>query len=87
VSGGVHTTTDVVKAVMAGAHAVQLVSAVLQQGTMHLRRLREELSQWLEKHEYESLGQMRGSMNLVKSPNPTAYERANYIQVLQGWKA
>jgi dihydroorotate dehydrogenase (fumarate) len=86
-SGGVHTATDVVKAVMAGAHAVQVVSALLQQGPEHLRRLREELSRWLEEHEYESLNQMRGSMNLAKSPDPTAYERANYIQVLQGWKA
>jgi len=87
VSGGVHTATDVVKAVMAGAHAVQVVSALLQKGPAYLRQLREELSRWLEEHEYESLGQMRGSMNLVKSPDPDAYERANYIQVLQGWKA
>ena len=87
VSGGVHTTTDVVKAVMTGAHAVQVVSALLQQGPAHLRRLRDELSRWLEEHEYESLDQMRGTMNLVKSPDPTAYQRANYIQVLQGWKA
>ena len=86
-SGGVHTTTDVVKAVMAGAHAVQVVSALLQQGPGYLRQLREELSQWLEKHEYESLDQMRGSMNLAKSPDPTAYQRANYIQILAGWKA
>jgi dihydroorotate dehydrogenase (fumarate) len=86
-SGGVHTTTDVVKALMAGAHAVQVVSALLQNGPAHLRKLREELSQWLEQHEYESLDQMRGSMNLMKSPDPTAYERANYIQILQGWKA
>jgi dihydroorotate dehydrogenase (fumarate) len=86
-SGGVHTATDVVKAVMAGAHAVQVVSALLQKGPAYLRQLRDELSRWLEAHEYESLGQMRGSMNLVKSPDPTAYERANYIQILQGWKA
>ena len=86
VSGGVHTTTDVVKAVMAGAHAVQVVSALLQNGPAYLKRLRDELSRWLEEHEYQSLGQMRGSMNLMKSPDPMAYERANYIQVLQGWK-
>jgi len=86
VSGGVHAATDVVKAVMAGADAVQLVSALLQQGPAHLKQLREELSRWLEQHEYESLAQMRGSMNLAKSPDPTAYERANYIQILQGWK-
>lgn len=87
VSGGVHTVLDVVKAVMAGADAVQLVSALLQKGPAHLKQLREELAKWLEQHEYESLAQMRGSMNLAKSPDPTAYERANYIHILQGWKA
>ena len=87
VSGGVHTVTDVVKALMAGAHAVQVVSALLENRPAYLRQLRDELSRWLEEHEYESLGQMQGSMNLAKSPDPTAYERANYIRVLQGWKA
>ncbi len=87
VSGGVHTVTDVVKAVMAGADAVQVVSAVLQKGPAHLKALREGLAKWLEAHEYESLAQMRGSMNLAKSPDPAAYERANYIQILAGWKA
>ncbi len=86
VSGGVHSTKDVVKSVMAGADVVQVVSALLQQGPGHLKRLREELSLWLEEHEYESLAQMRGSMNLAKSPDPKAYERANYIQILSGWK-
>ncbi len=86
VSGGVHDTADVVKAVMAGADAVQVVSALLQKGPTHLKALREGLVQWLEQHEYESLAQMRGSMNLTKSPDPTAYERANYIHILQGWR-
>lgn len=86
VSGGVHTTTDVVKAVMAGADAVQVVSALLRQGPAHLKTLRESLAKWLEEHEYESLAQMRGSMNLAKSPDPQAYERANYIHVLAGWR-
>jgi dihydroorotate dehydrogenase (fumarate) len=86
VTGGVHTTVDVVKAIMAGAHAVQLVSALLQKGPAHLRQLLESLSRWLEEHEYESVEQMRGSMNLMKSPDPMAYGRANYIQILQGWK-
>jgi len=82
----VHTALDVVKAVMAGAHAVQVVSALLQKGPAQLKSLRDGLARWLEEHEYESLAQMRGSMNLMKSPDPTAYERANYIQILQGWK-
>ena len=86
VSGGVHTSLDAVKAVMTGAHAVQVVSAILQQGPDVLRRIREGVAQWLEEHEYESLEQMRGSMNLLHCPDPSSFERANYIRILQGYK-
>lgn len=86
VSGGVHTHLDAVKAVMTGAHAVQVVSGVLQQGPDVLRRIREGLTQWLEEHEYDSLEQMRGSMNLLRCPDASMFERANYIRILQGYK-
>ena len=75
VTGGVHTGLDTVKAVMAGAHAVQMVSALLRRGLAYLRQVRDRLARWLEEHEYESLGQMRGSMSLERCPNPRAYER------------
>ncbi len=87
VTGGVHTAEDAIKAVMAGAHAVQMVSALLKRGPEHLRRVREEMVQWMEEHGYESLAQMRGSMSLVRSGNPAAFERANYVRVLQSWRA
>jgi len=83
-TGGAHTAEDAIKACMCGAHAVQMVSALLKNGPDHLRRVREELEQWMEAHEYESLGQMRGSMSLAHSPDPSAFERANYIRILQG---
>jgi dihydroorotate dehydrogenase (fumarate) len=86
VSGGVHTVVDAVKALMAGAHAVQMVSALLQYGPEHLGRIRQGLSEWLEEHEYESLAQMQGSMSLQRCPDPAAFERANYMRVLQSWK-
>jgi dihydroorotate dehydrogenase (fumarate) len=85
VSGGVHTATDVLKAVMAGAHGVQLVSVVLEKGVRAVSELRGELEQWLAGHEYESLRQAQGSMNLARSPNPALYERGNYIRILQGY--
>ncbi len=85
VTGGVHTVLDTVKAVMAGAHAVQTVSALLVRGPQYLQTLLRELSLWLEEHEYESLGQMQGSMSLKRCPDPNAYERANYMHILQGW--
>jgi dihydroorotate dehydrogenase (fumarate) len=85
VSGGVHTSTDALKAVMAGAHAVQVVSAVLKNGPEHIAKLRDEMAAWLEKKEYESLAQAQGSMNLAKSPQPLIYERGNYVKLLQGY--
>jgi dihydroorotate dehydrogenase (fumarate) len=87
VSGGVHTATDVVKAVMCGASVCQLVSSLLTHGPQHLARLRTDLAQWLEKHEYASLSQMQGSMSLLRCPNPQEYERANYIHILRSWES
>jgi dihydroorotate dehydrogenase (fumarate) len=85
-SGGVHTVADVVKAVMAGAHAVQMVSALLQRGPEYLAEVRRGLAEWLEAHGYDSLRQMHGSMNLIRCPDPKAYERANYVRILQSWQ-
>jgi dihydroorotate dehydrogenase (fumarate) len=83
VSGGVHTVGDVIKSVMAGAHAVQIVSALIARGPRHIRTLVDELTEWMEKHEYTSLEQMRASMSLERCPDPGAFERANYMKVLQ----
>jgi dihydroorotate dehydrogenase (fumarate) len=85
VTGGVHTALDGVKCVMAGAHAVQVVSALLRQGPDLLRILRADLERWMAEHEWESLAQMRGNMNLQRCPDPGAYERANYMLMLHGW--
>ena len=85
VTGGVHDGTDAIKAVMAGAHAVQMVSALLIRGPEYLTTVRDEMAHWLEEHEYDSLAQARGSMNLAACPDPEAYERANYMTILQGW--
>jgi len=77
VSGGVHSTLDAVKSVMAGAHAIQVVSALLRHGPEHIKTLREGLAAWLDEHEYESLEQMRGSLRAQSYPGPGAFERAN----------
>jgi dihydroorotate dehydrogenase (fumarate) len=87
VSGGIHTGIDAVKAIMTGAHAVQMVSVLLTKGPSHLAAIREEMSAWLEEHDYESLQQMQGSMNLQRCPDPKSYERANYMHILQSWRA
>jgi dihydroorotate dehydrogenase (fumarate) len=87
VTGGVHDGIGALKAVMAGADAVQMVSALLIHGPERLAQTRSSLTEWLEEHEYESLAQAKGSMSLLKSPNPQAFTRANYMRILNGWKA
>jgi dihydroorotate dehydrogenase (fumarate) len=86
VTGGVHNALDVIKSVMAGADAVQLVSALLRGGPGWLKGLRAELEHWMAEHEWESLKQMRGNMSLMRCPDPAVYERANYMMILQGWQ-
>jgi dihydroorotate dehydrogenase (fumarate) len=85
-SGGVHTGLDAVKAVMAGASAVQVVSRLLEDGPQRLLTIFQAMRHWMEEHDYESLDQMRGSMSLRKSPDPSAFERGNYMKVLRSWK-
>jgi len=86
VSGGIQTHIDAIKAVMAGAHAVQTVSELLRHGPDRLRSLRQSMIAWMEEHEYASLEQMRGSMSLARCPEPAAFERANYMRILQSWR-
>ncbi len=85
-TGGVHTAEDVVKALACGADVVQVVSRLLRDGPSALLELRRGLERWLEEYEYESLDQLRGSMNLARCPDPGMYERANYIHLLQGYR-
>jgi dihydroorotate dehydrogenase (fumarate) len=85
VSGGVHTALDAIKAVMAGASGVQMVSRLLEDGPQQLRTILDGMTRWMEEHNYESLAQMRGSMSLKNSPDPAAFERGNYMRVLRSW--
>jgi dihydroorotate dehydrogenase (fumarate) len=73
----------VIKATMAGAHATQLVSALLRHGPSHLRTVRREVEAWMVEHEWGSLGEMRGNMSLERIPDPAAYERANFRMALR----
>jgi dihydroorotate dehydrogenase (fumarate) len=84
-TGGIHSAEDAIKAVMAGAHAVQMVSALLARGPAHLTQVRDNMALWLEQQGYESLQQMRGNMSLLRCDNPKVYERCNYMRILQGW--
>jgi dihydroorotate dehydrogenase (fumarate) len=85
-TGGVHTAQDVVKAVMAGADAVQMVSSLLMQGPEYLKTVRAGLEQWLNDHGYDSLRQMRGNISQLRCATPEAFERGNYVKILQSWR-
>ena len=86
VTGGVHTGLDAVKASLVGAHAVQVVSALLLQGPDHLRQMQAEMAEWLERRGYRSLEQAQGRMNLIRCGAPRGYERANYMDILHAWE-
>lgn len=85
VAGGVHSTVDVIKSLMAGATTAQMVSAIMKQGPSLFTKIESELKQWLEEHEYESISQLRGSMSLRTCPDPSAFGRTNYMKILHGW--
>jgi dihydroorotate dehydrogenase (fumarate) len=85
-SGGVHSATDAIKAIMAGADAVQLVSVLLQHGPERVASILQDLKHWLVEHEYQSIEQMKGSMSLDRCPDPAAFERGNYVKLLQTWR-
>lgn len=85
-TGGVHTPLDLVKAIMAGANAVQIVSAILRHGPRQITMLKQGLADWMEKHEYESVAQMTGAVSHRTSADPAAFERANYMRVLQSFR-
>jgi len=85
ITGGVHTAEDVVKSLMAGARVTMMTSALLRHGPEYLTKLEEDLGDWLEEHEYESVQQMRGSMSSQAVTEPAAFERANYMKVLSSY--
>lgn len=85
-TSGVHTGLDAVKAVMAGADVAMMTSAILKHGAKHIARVLEEMTSWMEEKEYESISQMKGSLSQKSCPNPAAFERANYMKVLQSYQ-
>jgi dihydroorotate dehydrogenase (fumarate) len=84
-SGGVATPDDGIKAILAGADAVQIVSALLRHGQQHLVAMRQGLERWLEWQHLDSVDAMRGRASLIRSPDAAAFERAHYIRTLQSW--
>jgi dihydroorotate dehydrogenase (fumarate) len=87
ITGGVHVVEDVVKSMMAGAKVAMMTSVLLEHGIDYLKMMNTQLAAWLEKHEYESIEQMQGSMSQKNVSHPAAFERANYMKVLNSYSA
>lgn len=85
VSGGVASAVDGVKALLAGADVVQAVSAIIRHGPSFFAVLRDGLVRWMEETGSSTLGEVRGRVSLERSPDPAAFERANYIRTLGSW--
>jgi len=85
-TGGVATPTDAVKAVLAGADAVQVASALLRHGPSYIATLRDGLGAWMTRMKFGSLDEIRGKLSLRDVPDASAFERAHYLQTLQSWK-
>ena len=84
-TSGIHSTEDVVKAVMTGADVSNVCSVLLKEGVGKISELAEGLAAWMDEHEYESVEQMKGSMSHKSVAEPAAFERANYMKVLNSY--
>lgn len=85
-TGGIHDHEDVLKLLMVGADVTMMTSALLLNGIYHIGKVRKDLVRWMEEHRYESIEQMKGSMSHRSYEDPTVFERANYIKVLESYK-
>lgn len=85
-TGGVHTATDAIKLIMAGADVTMMASALLLHSPAYLKTVLTDLDKWLTVNEYESVEQMKGSMNQFAIEEPAAYERALYLKELKSYR-
>jgi dihydroorotate dehydrogenase (fumarate) len=85
-TSGIHSAEDAIKAVMVGADVANVCSVLLKEGVGKIDEMLDGLVGWMEEYEYESIEQMKGSMSQKSVPEPAAFERANYMKVLNSYK-
>ncbi len=83
---GVHTASDALKSMMAGAQVVMIASEILKNGYNRVPDMLANMTAWMDEHEYESIQQMQGSMSQKAVREPAAFERANYMRVLGSFR-
>ncbi len=86
-TGGVHSGHDAAKAILSGAHVVQLATVLLTHGPRRIASIRDELIRWLDEKGYRSSAEARGVLDLRTAPDPHAWERLNYTRMLDGWRS
>lgn len=86
ITGGIHTSPDVIKSIMAGAKVSMMTSALIKNGIEHIEKTLSEVTDWLSKHEYESMKSIQGLMSQENVLESSAYERANYMKILGSYK-
>jgi dihydroorotate dehydrogenase (fumarate) len=84
-TSGIHTGSDVVKALAVGADVAMMTSAILRSGPGHVRKVEAELRAWLAERDYTSVAELRGSVSQATSGDASAFERANYLKTLHSW--
>jgi dihydroorotate dehydrogenase (fumarate) len=85
ITGGVHSASDVLKSMMAGARVAMMTSALLKRGVGYIAEVLRDLREWLNENGYESVRQMQGSMSLRSVSDPQAFERTNYLKVISSY--
>jgi dihydroorotate dehydrogenase (fumarate) len=83
---GIHSGEDVLKAMMSGADAAALASVLLIKGEGEIENILTNMIEWMEEHEYDSIQQMKGSISLLHTDNPSVYERNSYMYALQHYR-
>ncbi|MFN1834555.1 dihydroorotate dehydrogenase-like protein [Balneola sp. MJW-20] len=86
ITSGIHNGNDVIKGILAGASVTMMASELLRNGIHRLKIIYEQLEAWMEENDYESVDQMKGSMSQKNVREPEAFERSNYVKVLQSFK-
>jgi len=86
ITSGIHTSNDVIKGLMAGAKVTMMASELLQNGVRRIGQVLNELVSWLKDREYKSVAQMIGAMSQKHCAEPAAFERANYMKMLQSYR-
>jgi dihydroorotate dehydrogenase (fumarate) len=85
-TSGIHSAEGAIKAIMAGADVANVCSVLLKEGVGKITELVDGMSEWMAEHEYASVEQMKGSMSHKSVPEPAAFERANYMKVLNSYR-